>query len=115
MEYLDMNMRAGNHTLAEFRAKTDQQLHILISSRLDRGLSFARLLLDENTRESWTSTDNFSALAESAYTEVSRLLPLLRGVTAAERRRLESRLIQLREVLDCVSLRAVPRVRSACS
>jgi len=101
------------HKLAEFRAKTDRELYALISNRLDRGLSFAHLLLDEEARQTWASMDEFTARAERAYCEVARLLPLLRGVTPAEYRRLESRLWQLREILDCATLCAVPRVQAA--
>ncbi len=108
-----MTTRAEVEKLAEFRARTDSQLHALISSRLDRGLSFARLLIDEDARDRWANMDEFSARAETSYNEVARLLPLLRGVTPAEHRRLESRLAQLREILDCAALCAVPRVQAA--
>lgn len=108
-----MTTREQGYKLAEFRAKTDQQLHALISNRLDRGLSFGRLLLDEEARQRCASMDEFADIAERSYSEVSRLLPLLRGITAAERRRLESRLEQLREILDCHTLCAVPRVQAA--
>ena len=108
-----MITREEGQKLAEFRAKTDHQLHALISGRLDRGLSFARLLLNEEARQRWASMDEFAAMAERSYNEVSKLLPVLRGITAAERRRLESRLLQLREILDCNALCAVPRVQAA--
>ena len=67
--------------LAELRAKTDLQLVTLIQSRLDGGLASC-------------------AEAERAYAEVRVLLPTLRDVTEAERRRLESKLARLRELLD---------------
>jgi len=108
-----MTTRAENHKLAELGAKTDHQLHALIASRLDRGLSFARLLLDEEARRQWASMDEVAAKAERAYVDVSQLLPLLRGISAADRRRLESRLAQLREVLDCAALCVAPRVQAA--
>lgn len=108
-----MTTRAEVAKLAEFRARTDQQLHALISSKLDRGLSFAKLLLDEEARGRWSSTDEFVARADKLYTEVARLLPLLHGISSAERRRLESRLNQLRDILDCATLCAVPRVQAA--
>jgi hypothetical protein len=110
----DMKTRAATSTLAELRAKTDHQLHALISRRLERGLSSARLLLDPDARDRWTSMDQFVSVAERAYSEVSRLLPYLRGIPSAERRRLESRLAQIREILDCASICAtVPRVQAA--
>jgi hypothetical protein len=108
-----MTTRAEDQKLAEFRARTDQQLHALIASRLNRGLSFARLLLDDEARERWASMDEFAARAESSYSDVSKLLPLLRGITSAERRRLESRLVQLRQILDCAPLCTEPRVQAA--
>jgi len=107
-----METRAGTHRLAEFRAKTDHQLEALISNRLERGLFFARLLLDPEVRERWASMDEFAKHAETAYREVARLMPVLR-VRAAERRRLESRLLQLREILDCAAICAGARVQAA--
>jgi hypothetical protein len=108
-----METRAGTYTVAAFRAKTDHQLHALISSRLERGLAFARLLLDPEVRGRWASIDEFTGKAETAYLEASRLLPVLRNIPAADRRRLESRLIQLREILDCASLCTAPRFQAA--
>ena len=108
-----MDTRAENSKLAELCAKTDQQLQTLICSRLDRGLTFARLLLDEEARQRWSSMDEFFSKAEKAYQEVASLLPVLRGISKSERRRLERRLIQLRDILDCAALCAVPRVQAA--
>lgn len=108
-----METSVGTDKLAQLTAKTDRQLHILISDELNRGLAFARLLLDEEARERLVCLDEFAAKAEKAHREVSRLLPFLRGVTAAERRRLQSRLSQLREILDCAAICAVPRIRTA--
>lgn len=108
-----MTTSAEIHKLAEFRAKTDHQLHELIRTKLERGLSFAKLLLDDEARERWANLDEFANRADQSYQEVSRLLPLLRGISAAERRRLESRLSQLREILDCAAMCAVPRVQAA--
>jgi len=108
-----METRAGTHTVAEFRAKTDRQLHALISGRLERGLAFARLLLDPEVRERWASIDEFTGNAENAYREAARLLPVLRNIPAADRRRLETRLAQLRDILDCASICAAPRFQAA--
>ncbi|HWC96126.1 MAG TPA: hypothetical protein VG456_05240 [Candidatus Sulfopaludibacter sp.] len=109
-----METRAGTFTLAHFRAKTDHQLHALIASRLERGLFHARVLLDPEVRQRWASMDEFTNQAESAYNDVARLLPLLRGIPASERLRLESRLIQLREILDCAIIcTETPRVHAA--
>ena len=82
--------------LAELRAKTDRQLVILIRSTLDDGL-------------------RSRAEAERAYSEVRVLLPTVRDVTEAERRRLESKLARLRELLDERPMRATARMQAACS
>jgi hypothetical protein len=108
-----MNSRAQTHKLAELCAKTDRQLHTFISNRLDRGISFARLLLDGEARERWASLDEFAAQAETAYTDAARLMPLLRDIPSGERRQLQARLGQLREILDNASFCVVPRVHSA--
>jgi len=81
--------------LAELRAKTDRQLVILMRSRLDDGL-------------------RSRAEAERAYSEVRVLLPTVRDVTEAERRRLESKLVRLRELLRTRPAYAVARVQAAC-
>ena len=70
-----------NSKLAELRAKTDRQLVILIRSTLDDGL-------------------RSRGEAERAYSEVRALLPTIRGITEAERRRLESKLARLQGFLD---------------
>jgi hypothetical protein len=85
--------------LAELRAKTDRQLVTLIRSRLDDGLASARASAAETCAE-----------AKRAYSEVRVLLPAVRDVTEAERRRLESKLARLRELLDEQPVHAVARV-----
>ena len=75
--------------LNELRAKTNRQLASLIGNKLDRGLAFARALDGE-------SVD----LAERAFGEANAWMTLLRGATQLERRRLESKLAQLRSALD---------------
>jgi hypothetical protein len=82
--------------LAELRAKTDRQLVSLIRNRLDDGF-------------------RSRSEAERAYSEVLVLLPTVRDVSEAERRRLESRLARLRELLDERPAPAVARVQAACS
>ena len=67
--------------LAELRGKTDRQLVILMRSMLDGGF-------------------RSPAEAERVYSEVLTLLPTVRNVPEAERRRLESKLARLREILD---------------
>jgi hypothetical protein len=80
--------------LAELRAKTDRQLVILLRSKLDDGIA---------SREE----------AERAYSEVRALLPAVRDVTEAERRRLESKLARLRGLLDERPVYGVRRMQAA--
>ena len=85
-----------NSKLAELRAKTDRQLVILIRSTLDEGL-------------------RSRAEAERAYSEVRALLPAVRDVTGAERRRLEAMLARLRGLLDERPVNAMARMQAVCS
>ena len=82
--------------VAELRAKTDRQLVTLIRTKLDEGFASR-------------------AEAERAYSEVLALLPTVHNVTEAERRRLESKLARLRELLDERPVPAVARMQAACS
>ena len=84
-----------NSKLAELRAKTDRQLVALIRSTLDDGLASR-------------------AEAERAYSEVRVLLPTVRDVTEAERRRLEWKLARLRELLDERPVHAMARIPALC-
>ena len=84
-----------NCKLAELRVKTDRQLVILIVRTLDGGL-------------------RSRAEAERAYSEVRVLLPTVRDVTEAERRRLESKLARLRDLLDERPMHAMGRAQAAC-
>ena len=85
-----------NSKLAELRAKTDRQLVTLIRARLDDGLASR-------------------AQAERAYSEVLVLLPTVRDVTDADRRRLESKLARLRQLLEERPAHAMARMQAACS
>jgi hypothetical protein len=80
--------------LAELRTKTNRQLVILLRSKLDDGLAS-------------------HAEAERAYSEVRALLPAVRDVTEAERRRLESKLARLRGLLDERTMYGVRRMQAA--
>ena len=82
--------------LAELRAKTDRELVILIQSTLEDGL-------------------RSRGEAERAYSEVRALLPTVRDVTEAERRRLEMDLARLLEVLDERPVHAMGRMHATCS
>lgn len=99
--------------LAELSAKTDRQLITLISSRLDRGLTFARLLANEESRSNWGSLEEFYRKAENAYAEVLMWLPWVRA--RADRGRLEAQAALLRAMLDQQSTGDERRVQTACS
>ncbi|HUI81111.1 MAG TPA: hypothetical protein VLY24_24470 [Bryobacteraceae bacterium] len=72
--------------LEQLRAKTDQQLLGLISDELERAV------------RSELSGD--SSQTARAYIEATRLLPLVRNISAMERARLEGRLDLLRDRLS---------------
>jgi len=97
-----MNTRTESRKLLELRAKTDRQLVVFITNRLDSGLRLA-------------GREACRAETEGIYAEVSALLPWVYDITRAERRLLESKLAQLREVLDDLSSDAELNVQTACS
>jgi len=105
---------AVSSRLAEL-SKTDRQLITPISNRLERGLAFARLYLDDESRSRWASVEEFYRRAESAYAESQMWLPWVRDLTATDRRRLESKLVLLRAMLDQQSPCAAGRAQAACS
>jgi hypothetical protein len=84
-----------NSKLAELRAKTDRELIVLIRSTLDEGLASR-------------------GEADRAYSEVRVLLPTIRDVTEAERRRLEAKLARLGDSLRTRPTRAMGRMQAAC-
>ena len=85
--------------LAELRAKTDRQLITVIARRLDAGIDHARRGLQTQAR--------------SAHREVRTLLPLVNGITMIEKRRLESKLTRLENVMQ--ESAAGMRIQTACS
>ena len=96
--------------LHELRSKTTRQLVSLISNKLDRGLEFARVL---ECGTDWESTERVAADAERALEEATAWLNLLNGATPLERRRLESKLAELRAILDRAHTSEL-RVQAAC-
>ena len=110
-----MDTRPEISKLSELRSKTDRQLAAFISSRLDVGLNYARLLADRESPADWTSVEAFRASAAKVYEEVQSLLPWVPDVTAVERRRLERKLEQLRNLFSQSSIHAGLRVQTACS
>jgi len=84
--------------LHELRSKTTQQLVSLISNKLDRGLEFARAMEAESA--DWESAEDYAEQAERALSDATTWITLLKDVTPLERRRLESKMAQLRDALD---------------
>jgi hypothetical protein len=78
--------------LVELRRKTDRDLLILARRELDRGLTLADVAA---TKES-----PLHAQAEKAYRKVKALLPRISGLDRDQYREFESKLKELREVLD---------------
>ena len=99
--------------LHELRNKTNQQLTSLIDNKLDRGLTFARLLQSDETRRDWSSIEYFHGCAERALSEASAWMPLLTEARKIERRRLEIKLAQLRDALAHAEVPPV-QVHAAC-
>jgi hypothetical protein len=83
--------------LSELRAKTDQQLHGFVHSRLDVGLSFAVLAEVEESAGDRAYAERSFGRADKALAEVQRLLPVL---NEKHRRSLNPKLTELREALD---------------
>jgi hypothetical protein len=75
--------------LAALRAKTDVELVRHISNELELGVRLA----SESGHQS-------RIRAEEAYAEIVKLLPVIRGLGEAERRRWEARIERLRGMLD---------------
>jgi hypothetical protein len=86
----------GPVKLSELRAKTDQQLHDLVHSTLELGLSFATLAeVEAASDRAWA--ERSLELANQALAEVQRLLPIL---SKHQRREFCPTLNTLRGTLD---------------
>jgi hypothetical protein len=96
-----MNTTTQSSKLDELRAKTDRQLVAFIHARLNEILQ----LCDQADRTE----------AERVYQESRALLSLVYGLTSGERRRLEWKLLQVRELLNDLSSNAELNVQTACS
>lgn len=91
----------------ELRAKTDRQLAAFLNRTVANGL---RLALEAAE----TDAPELYGQAQKAYAEAHLLLPCLREVAIAERRRLERELAHLRRLLDETAM-AGERASAACS
>jgi len=110
-----MKSRPEFTKLVELRSKTDRQLVRFIHSRLDAGLYYVRLAADPDSDVHWTSGEAYHTSAAKAYAEVRGLMPWVGEMTKAERRRLESKWEDLRELLEGSTIHAAMRVQTACS
>lgn|SRR5579871_1297563 len=108
-----MNTKPEASKIAELRSKTDRQLVILITSRLNHGIYCARLAGEAES--GWFSAESSQSSAASAYDEVRALLPLVGEISTAERRRLEEKFEDLRRLLDESTIHAEMRIQTACS
>ena len=97
-----MNRETESSRLSELRARTDRQLATFITHRLDIGLRLA-------------ASDGDRAEAERSYAEVSALIGWVEGLSAVERRSMESKLDRLRDVLNDLSSDAELKVLTAFS
>ena len=95
-----MNTRLQTSKLLELRAKTDRQLVEFITSRVNAGLTWSRLVTDPESRNRWASTGMFLERACQAYSDVRPLLPLVGNLETSERRILESKVDQLRRFVE---------------
>ena len=110
-----MNSRQQSQKLLELRSRTDRQLITFITSRLDAGLNFARLVGGPDSISNWNTAEILQSKAEKAYDEVCVLMPWLGRASHAELGRLESKLHTLRELLEESTIHAELRIETACS
>jgi Protein of unknown function (DUF2934) len=85
----------------ELRSKTDKQLVQIIENGLDLGIRHASQAL--SSADTWEAAEKCRHRAKTAYSQMSRLLPLVVEITSDERRRVESRLDHLKRLLDSLS------------
>ena len=91
----------------ELRAKTDRQLAAILSRTLANGMRLALEGMELDAPDLYVR-------ARQAYAEARRLLPVLRDVGIAERRRLERELAGLGRLLDQTAI-AGTHAGAACS
>ena len=88
--------------LNELRIKTGRQLIQLVHNALDLGIRNARQAL--GSADSWAFAEGCDLRAKKSYREAACLIPLVAEFTEDERRRVESRLQQLGEMLQGLSI-----------
>ncbi|MDR3699773.1 MAG: hypothetical protein P4L56_09080 [Candidatus Sulfopaludibacter sp.] len=88
-------MSERTQKLVSIRRRTDQDLLVLVSRELDRGVALANFLT--------TRTSPYFAQAEKAHQTATTLLSKISGLSDGDRVRIESSLNELRSRLDRVS------------
>ena len=81
----------------ESGVKSERPTFESLNSQLDNGLTFARIAHAEYELGSRESAQRPHAEAEKSYTGAIHCLPLVQGLSAEQRRGLESKLEQLRD------------------
>jgi len=99
--------------LAQLRARTDRQLADLISTKLDRGFAYARVLAARESQASSPAAREFQQRAEDAWREANHLLPALGRDSESGYAALLRRARILREVLDQFAVDALLIRRAA--
>ena len=107
-----MNSRSLSK-LAELRGKTDQELARIIDNKLESALNFALMGDGQHSASVPDSAEPSHIRVEKAYAEALKLLPKLDDLH--ERRRLKTKLEQVRESLERLSTADESRVQVACS
>jgi hypothetical protein len=85
----------------ELRSKTDRELVQIINNALDIGIRQARQALKSG--DTWEVVERCCLRAKTSYVEVFRLIPLVVEITAEERRKVESQLEHLNNMLGSLS------------
>jgi hypothetical protein len=96
---------------AELRAKTDRQLVALIHKAIETGETIARQASQGVNGNS--ELVKRQAKAEAACAQAAALLPTVYGLTELERKRLELKLREVRQMLERLRAGERPQVRTA--
>jgi len=107
-------MESRMQKLAQLRARTDRQLVVLISARIDHGFAYSRVLAARNSQADWAASKEYQQRAEDAWREAYRLLPALDGTSETDRAALLRRAEMLRQLLDQFAAETAPLKRAAC-
>jgi hypothetical protein len=98
-----MTVQLQTRKLAELRAKTDQQLQEVVEIHLNRGLDYAGLMVDAESRGHSQLAESFRNLALQECDETERLQAIL--AAAGKSHPAAARLRELREYLGTDTVR----------